>query len=130
MPPKGVPSASAPLVLLVDDSEDTVEAYEQFLRHVGMRVASARDGEEALAKVAELSPDAVVLDLGLPKIDGWDVAKRIKSDPATNRIPVIALTGHATDNARSRALASGVDEFCVKPCLPPDLLAAIRRHLK
>jgi CheY-like chemotaxis protein len=93
-----------------------------------MRVASAGDGEEGLAKVAALRPDVVVLDLGLPKIDGWEVAKGIKSDPTTRPIPVIALTGHAA--ARQTALAAGVDEFCVKPCQPPDLLAAIRRHLK
>jgi two-component system cell cycle response regulator DivK len=115
------------LVLLVDDSEDNRDAYE-YLRHEGMRVASAGDGEEGLAKVTALRSDVVVLDLGLEKIDGWEVAKRIKSNPTTRLIPVIALTGHAT--ARQTALAAGVDEFCVEPCLPRDLVAAIRRHLK
>jgi two-component system, cell cycle response regulator DivK len=68
--------------------------------------------------------------MGLPKMDGWEVANRLKSAPATSGIPVIALTGHVTKEARQRAATAGVDAFIAKPCLPADLLAAIRRYLR
>lgn len=119
-----------PLVLVIDDVEDNRDVYEQFLRHEGWRVASAVDGIEGLSKAESLKPNVVVLDMGLPKMDGWEVANRLKSGPATSGIPVIALTGHVTTEARQRALTAGVDDFIAKPCLPADLVAAIRRHLR
>ena len=103
--------------------------YAQFLQAQGWRVALAQDGPEGLTMAAELEPDVIVLDLGLPKIDGWEVASRLKSTPTTSDIPVLALTGHVTPEARQRALTAGVVEFITKPCLPADLVAAIRRHL-
>jgi two-component system cell cycle response regulator DivK len=124
------PSDSAPLVLVIDDVEDNRDVYAQFLQHAGWRVATAADGEEGLAKAAQLQPSVIILDLGLPKMDGWEVAQRLKSTPATSAIAVLALTGHVTPEARKRALAAGVDEFCTKPCLPNDLVATIRRHMK
>jgi CheY-like chemotaxis protein len=124
------PSESAPLILVIDDVEDNREVYEQFLRHEGWRVISAADGEEGLVKAAALKPSIIILDLGLPRLDGWEVANRLKSAPATSGIPIVALTGHVTKEARQRALTAGVDEFCTKPCLPMDLIATIRRHLK
>jgi CheY-like chemotaxis protein len=123
-------SDSAPLVLVIDDIEDNRDMYEQFLRHAGWRVEMAVDGADGLVKASALKPNVVILDMGLPKIDGWEVAKRLKGAPATSGIPVIALTGHVTKEARDRATAAGVDEFIAKPCLPPDLVAAIRRHLR
>ena len=83
-----------------------------------------------LAKAVTLQPDVIVLDLGLPVIDGWEVARRLKGNQATKTIPLVALTGHVTREARERALAAGIDEFCSKPCLPSDLIATIRRHLR
>ena len=124
------PADSAPLVLVIDDVEDNREVYAQFLRHEGWRVATAEDGEDGLAQAMELQPSVIILDLGLPKMDGWEVAHRLKSTPATSAIAVVALTGHVTAEARSRALTAGVNEFCTKPCLPADLVATIRRHLK
>jgi two-component system, cell cycle response regulator DivK len=118
------------LVLVIDDSEDNREVYAQFLTHVGWRVAIAVDGVEGLAQATELKPDAIVLDLGMPKMDGWEVAKRLKANHVTRRIPVLALTGHALDQSKQRAEAAGVDDYLVKPCLPAELVAAIRRHLK
>jgi two-component system cell cycle response regulator DivK len=124
------PADSAPLVLVIDDVEDNRDVYAQFLSHEGWRVATAADGEDGLAKATALEPNVIVLDLGLPKMDGWEVAHRLKSAPATSGIAVVALTGHVTAEARQRALTAGVDEFCTKPCLPADLVATIRRHLK
>ena len=124
------PPTSPPLVLVIDDVEDNRDLYEQFLRHEGWRVETAADGEEGLAKAATLGPSVVVLDLGLPRMDGWEVASRMKSAPGTSGVPVLALSGHVTPEARQRAKTAGVDEFIAKPCLPTDLVAAIRRHLK
>jgi CheY-like chemotaxis protein len=124
------PADSAPLVLVIDDVEDNRDVYAQFLRHEGWRVATAVDGEDGLAKAVKLQPSVIILDLGLPKMDGWEVAQRLKSTPATRAIAVVALTGHVTPEARQRALSAGVDEFCTKPCLPNDLVATIRRHMK
>jgi two-component system, cell cycle response regulator DivK len=123
-------SESAPLVLVIDDVEDNRDVYEQFLRHAGFRVALAADGEEGLAKAVTLQPNVIVLDLGLPVMDGWEVARRLKASQATRGIPVVALTGHVTKESRERALRAGVDEYCTKPCAPKDLVASIRRHLK
>jgi two-component system, cell cycle response regulator DivK len=128
--PAPSPPISAPLVLVIDDVEDNREVYEQFLCHEGWRVETAVDGEDGLVKAAALKPSVVILDMGLPKMDGWEVANRLKSAPATNGIPVIALTGHVTREARQRATTAGVDDFIAKPCLPTDLFAAIRRHLR
>jgi CheY-like chemotaxis protein len=128
-----MPEASptpVPLVLVIDDVEDNRDVYEQFLKHAGWRVATAVDGEDGLAKAAQLGPDVVILDMGLPKMDGWEVAKRLKSGPSTSGIPIIALTGHVSKEARQRALTAGVDDFIAKPCLPADLVSAIQRHLK
>jgi CheY-like chemotaxis protein len=122
-------STGAPLVLIIDDVADNREVYEEFLQQQGLRVVSAVDGQDGLAKAAALKPSVVVLDHGLPRLDGWEVAKRLKSAPATSQIPVIALTGHVTQDARDRAKAAGVDEFCPKPCQPLELIAVIRRYL-
>lgn len=124
------PADSAPLVLVIDDVEDNRDVYAQFLSHEGWRVVTAADGEDGLAKATALEPNVIILDLGLPKMDGWEVAQRLKSAPATSGIAVVALTGHVTAEARQRAMTAGVDEFCTKPCLPADLVATIRRHLK
>jgi CheY-like chemotaxis protein len=124
------PQESAPLVLVIDDLEDNRDLYEHGLRHQGFRVATASDGQDGLAKAVTLQPHAIILDLGLPGMDGWEVARRLKGSEETKTISVIALTGHVTKEARATALAAGVDEFCTKPCPPADLAAVIRRHLK
>jgi two-component system, cell cycle response regulator DivK len=88
----------------------------------------AADGQVGLAQAAALKPNVIILDLGMPKMDGWEVARQLKANGATRAIPIIALTGHVTSEARQRALDAGVNEFCTKPCLPSDLVATIRRH--
>src|SRR5215470_559109 len=81
-------------VLIVDDVEDNRRIYTMFLTAAGFEVRSAADGHEALARVHALRPDVVVMDLAIPGIDGWAVTRRLKRDPRTRSIPVIALTGH------------------------------------
>jgi two-component system cell cycle response regulator DivK len=118
-----------PLILVVDDFEDNREMYTQFLRFSGYRVAEAVDGVEALDKAATLKPDLIVMDLSLPRMDGWEATRRLKKDPATNHIPVVALTGHALAGHAEGARAAGCDSFVTKPCIPADLEAEIRRVL-
>ena len=128
MPAKGSPPP--PLVLVIDDAEDNREVYVQFFEFQGWRTATASDGEDGLDKASALAPTVIVLDLSLPLMDGWEVARRLKANGKTRSIPVIALTGHALDDSRRKAIAAGVDEYLTKPCLPADLAAVIRRHLR
>jgi two-component system, cell cycle response regulator DivK len=127
--PRRKPSSSDPLILLVDDVADNIEVYAQFFLHRGWRTATASDGQESLTSAAGLRPDVIVLDLGMPGMDGWEVARRLKADAITRSIPILALTGHVLGDSRRRALEAGVEEFLTKPCLPQDLAEAIKRHL-
>jgi two-component system cell cycle response regulator DivK len=117
------------LILVVDDFEDNREIYAQFLRFSGYRVAEAVDGLDALAKAAALRPDLIVMDLSLPRLDGWEATRQLKEDPLTRAIPVVALTGHSLSGHEERVRVSGCDSFVTKPCIPADLEAEIRRVL-
>lgn len=87
----------------------------------GYRVVEASDGEVAVAFVADLSPDIVVMDLAMPFVDGWEATRRIRALPNGGEPYVIVLTAHVTREAREEAIAAGCDEFIAKPCLPIDL---------
>jgi two-component system, cell cycle response regulator DivK len=117
------------LILVVDDFEDNRAMYVEYLQFQGFRVAEALNGEEAVARTRELLPAVVVMDLSLPVMDGWEATRRIKADPRTAHIRVIALTGHAEPAHAKKALEAGCDDFVAKPCLPEDLLSKIREHL-
>jgi two-component system cell cycle response regulator DivK len=121
------PNPEGPLVLVVDDVEDNRDLYATYLEFVGYRVATAADGYEALAKAVALRPDAVLMDLSLPGVDGWEVTRRLKRDEATREITIIGLSGH-TQYKRDGAL-SGCDSFMAKPCLPETVAEEIRRAL-
>jgi CheY-like chemotaxis protein len=116
-----------PLILVVDDVADNRELYASYLEYEGYRVAMAADGHEALAKAIELHPDAVLMDLSLPGIDGWEVTRRLKQDEATKQILIIGLSGHAFYAADAKL--SGCDTFMAKPCLPATVADEIRRSL-
>lgn len=122
-------AANAPLVLVVDDFEDNRAMYVEYLSFQGLRVAEAVNGEEAVARAKELRPDVVIMDLSLPVMDGWEATRRIKADPKTKHIKIVALTGHAEPSHAKRALDAGCDDFVAKPCLPEHLLAKVREHL-
>lgn len=81
----------------------------------GFAVSIAEDGEQALAMVARERPDLVLMDMSLPVIDGWEATRRLKADPATAAIPIIALTAHALTSDRERALEAGCDDYDSKP---------------
>ena len=118
------------LVLVVEDYQDAREMYAAYLQFSGYRVAEATNGLEAIEKALELMPDIILMDLALPKIDGWEATKRLKSDDRTKDIPIVALTGHALAGFAEGAREAGCDAFVTKPCLPDALVAEIRRMLE
>jgi CheY-like chemotaxis protein len=129
--PKDAPASEGkgPLVLIVDDVQDNRTVYVLFLRFSGFRVAEAENGVEALRQAEALMPDIVVMDLSLPVMDGWEATRRLKRDPRTKTIPVVVLTGHALPEHAQAAREAGCDLVITKPCLPDQLVDAIRRIL-
>jgi CheY-like chemotaxis protein len=119
----------SPLVLVVDDFEDNRAMYMEYLQFQGFRVVEAVNGAEAVDRTREFLPLVVVMDLSLPVMDGWEATRRIKADPRTKHIRVIALTGHAEPSHAKKALDAGCDDFVAKPCLPETLLSKIREQL-
>ena len=106
-------------VLIVDDDRDARAMYGLYLRHVGCKVRTARDGHVAITKANHFPPEVIVMDLAMPRLDGWTASKWLKASPATAHIPIIALS--AAPMAREDARAAGCDGFLAKPC-QPDLL--------
>jgi CheY-like chemotaxis protein len=119
----------APLVLVVEDYQDAREMYVAYLQFAGFRVAEASNGVEAIEQSLALLPDIILMDLALPKMDGWEATRRLKTDERTRHIPVVALTGHALAGHAEGAKSAGCDSFVTKPCLPDALVAEIRRML-
>ena len=118
-----------PLVLVVEDHADAREMYAAGLELAGFRVAEAADGLDAIARAIELRPAAIVMDLTLPGLDGWDATRRLKRDARTVSIPVIALSGHTLPRHIDEARAAGCVAVLLKPCLPDALAAEVRRAL-
>jgi CheY-like chemotaxis protein len=117
------------LVLVVEDYQDAREMYAAYLQFSGFDVAEAGNGVEAVEKATELLPDIVLMDLALPRMDGWEATRRLKADARTRHIPIVALTGHALAGHAEGAREAGCDSFVTKPCLPDALVAEIRRLL-
>ena len=118
-----------PLVLVVEDYQDAREMYAAYLTFSGYRVAEATNGIEAIEKTIELMPDIILMDLALPRMDGWEATRRLKLDERTKHIPIVALTGHALAGHAEGARQAGCDAFVTKPCLPDALVAEIQRML-
>ncbi len=110
-------------VLLVEDNALNRDMLTRRLVRRGFDVACAETGETCLEMAATAPPDLVLLDLGLPGIDGWETARRLRADARTQRVPIIALTAHALASDRDAALAAGCDDFDTKPVVLERLLA-------
>ena len=121
--------AQNPLVLVVEDYQDAREMYAAYLQFSGFRVVEAVNGLEAVEKTRELLPDIILMDLALPKMDGWEATEVLKADERTRHIPIVALTGHALADHADRARKAGCDAFVTKPCLPDALVAEIQKML-
>src|SRR5262249_17538149 len=117
-------------VLFVDDDASARAGYAKYLTASGYDVTVAANGDQALAAAQRLEVHVVVLDLGLPDIDGWEVARQLKASPSTAHVPIIALTGSDLPHERVSAMRAGCDRHIAKPCQPAELLATIRRVLE
>lgn len=102
-------------ILLVEDAPDNRNIAELILLDAGHTVVSVGDGASALSAAASLQPDIILMDLSLPRLDGWEATRRLKQDPATRDIPVIAFTAHALPNDLDRARAVGCSSVIAKP---------------
>ncbi len=118
-------TAQPPLVLVVDDDRDGREMYTATLGASGFRVEQAADGFEAVDKSYKLRPDLILMDLLMPRLDGWEVIGWLKSNRNTQDIPIVAVTG-AQQEQRDLARRAGVHSVLVKPCPPERLLKEIR----
>jgi len=117
----------APTVLVVDDQEPVRQLAAAILgQYLGARVEEAADGAEALAQVAARCPDLILTDLMMPGVDGAELARRLKADPTTRDLPIIAMSGGPN---RAEALAAGCDDFIPKPFRPRELVELVRSWL-
>jgi CheY-like chemotaxis protein len=118
-----------PKILLVEDQELNRDMLTRRLERRGYRVVTALDGAEGLAMAVTETPDLILMDMSLPVIDGWEATRRLKSDPATSPIPVIALTAHAMSGDRERATEAGCDDYDSKPIELAGLLTKVQSLL-
>ena len=117
------------VVLLVDDNEDCRIIYGSTLRHAGYRVRTATDGFQCLASVAENAPDLILLDISMPRMDGMEALERLKDDPRTTLIPVVAVSARVGKDQHEYVLNAGFTEVLLKPITPSEILASVQRHL-
>lgn len=118
-PPKRRTRAESLTVLVIDDDADTRRIYSEYLRMKGWGVFTAADGRSGLDKTSDLTPDVIVLDLAMPRVDGWTVLKQLRESSWTVFTPVVIVT--ATTTARDEAFHAGCDAYLIKPC-PPEVL--------
>ncbi len=118
-----------PLILLVEDNETIRNAFCILLEESGYRVLQAGSGQTALRMATDHAPDLVLLDIGLPDIDGLDVVRRLRAEEATAELPVVALTGHALETDRDACMAAGCTAYLTKPIDTQQLLRSLPEYL-
>jgi two-component system, cell cycle response regulator DivK len=123
------PASTAQTLLLVEDNEDNRIIYCTVLRHLGYEVIEAQDGVEAVELARTVSPDLILMDISIPRLDGWEATRILRGDPRTNAIPIIALTAHALADDRERASQVGFSAYLAKPIEPRMVVAEIRRWI-
>jgi len=117
-------------ILYIEDNDDNVYMLKMRLELLdGYEVLAAEDGEKGCEMAATERPDLILMDLEMPVIDGWEATRRLKGNPQTRDIPIIALSAHALAGAREKALAAGCDEFDTKPIEFDRLVGTIQRLL-
>lgn len=116
-------------ILVIEDNLDNMILIADMLKVLQLEVIEAADGEQGILAAAAEKPDLILMDLSLPRMDGWEATRVIKSDPALSHIPVIAVTAHAMYDDRERARAAGCDAYVTKPINMRELAQIIRQHL-
>src|SRR6185503_7710956 len=117
-----------PLVMVVDDSLTVRKITSRMLAREGYEVAMAKDGVDALQQLQDVRPDCILLDVEMPRMDGFEFARNVRADEATRAIPIIMITSRTADKHRNRALELGVNEYMGKPYQEDQLLALIKRY--
>ena len=121
--------SKAPSVLIVDDEPNIVLSLQFLMKKTGYEVRIARDGEEAMAEIARAAPDLVLLDVMMPKIDGFSVCQRIRANPDWKDVRIIMLTARGRDVEREKGLALGADDYITKPFSTKDAIARVEAVL-
>jgi CheY-like chemotaxis protein len=117
-------------ILYIEDNDDNIYVASRRLQRKGYEVLIARDGAEGLAQATSRAPALILVDLGLPVMDGWEVTRQLRAAPETAAVPIIALSAHAMPEDRERALAAGCNNFVAKPIDFPRLLDLIEVLLR
>jgi DNA-binding response OmpR family regulator len=123
------PTEGRPVILAADDDDDILQLIVFRLERSGYTVLQARDGEEALALALENRPDLAVLDVQMPKMDGFELTRRLRAEPATSRIPIIVLTARVQDADVQEGFDAGADDYLRKPFSPQELRARVQAIL-
>ena len=113
-------------ILVVEDEEDGRKILRDLLTPAGFEMIEAKDGEKAVTAALHEKPDLILMDIQLPEIDGYEATRRIKGDPATTNIPIIAVTSYALSGDEAKTRAAGCDDYVAKPFSPRELLAKVR----
>jgi two-component system cell cycle response regulator DivK len=116
-------------ILLVEDNVDNQAIYRLILEHSGFAVLEADNGEDGIRMARENHPDLILMDISIPKIDGWEATRILKADERTKHIPIIALTAHALVTDRAKAEEVGCDGYLAKPVEPKHVVEEVHRHL-
>jgi two-component system, cell cycle response regulator DivK len=116
-------------ILVVEDQEDNRQILRDLLGNAGYELVEAADGEHALAVYAKQRPDLILMDIQLPVMDGYETTRRIRADPESKGIPIIAVTSYALSGDEAKALAAGCNAYITKPYSPRALLAKVREFL-
>jgi CheY-like chemotaxis protein len=122
-------TGKAPTILLVEDNEDNRRIYATILAHAGYRVLEATDGEEGISMAEQHLPEMILMDVSIPKINGWEATRLLKANPRTSGIPIVALTAHALASDREKAMDAGCDGYIPKPAEPRVVLAEVVRRV-
>lgn len=117
-------------ILVVEDNRDNMTLIVDVLSALDHTVFQATDGEEGVDMARREKPDLILMDLSLPKMDGWTATRQLKADDAVKAIPIIALTAHAMLGDRERALEAGCDDYVSKPIHLADFMAKLTQYLK
>lgn len=113
----------------MEDNEDNRIIYSTVLRHLGYVVIEAQDGVQAVELARRAQPDLILMDISIPRMDGWEATRILRGDPTTRAIPIIALTAHALSDDRERAAEVGFTSYLAKPIEPRAVVAEVRRWI-
>ena len=123
------PVPTGQTLLLVEDNEDNRIIYSTVLRHLGYQVIEAQDGVEAVELARTTQPDLILMDISIPRMDGWEATRILRGDSRTSAIPIVALTAHALADDRERAAEVGFSSYLAKPIEPRVVVAEVRRWI-